>query len=48
VLTVLAGITPLSDIKSAAAAIAEAGGRLAGTVLAGGRRDRQAIPRTHQ
>ena len=48
VLVVRAGITPLADIKSAAAAITDAGGRLAGTVLAGGFQDRQTIPRTHQ
>jgi hypothetical protein len=48
VLVVQAGITPLAEIKAAAAAIADAGGRLAGTVLAGGRQKRQTIPHTHQ
>jgi hypothetical protein len=48
VLVVRAGITPLADIKAAAAAIAGAGGRLAGTVLTGGCQNRQTIPRIHQ
>jgi hypothetical protein len=48
VLVVHAGVTPVAKIKSAAVAIAEAGGRLAGTVLAGGCQAKQTMRRTHR